>query len=92
MYLCFLGFPPEECDPPTASLPETVGATARKSKKGVSSQRNPEEREPPTASLPETERATRKSKKGASSQRNARGGMLITTQIQLHKVCICTLP
>ena len=60
-----LGFPPEECDPATASLPETVGATARKSKRGVSSQRNPEEREPPTASLPETERATRKSKKGA---------------------------
>ena len=32
--------PPEECDPPTASLPETEGAT-RKSKKGASSQKNP---------------------------------------------------
>ena len=34
--------PPEECDPPTASLPETEGATCtRASKRGVSSQRNP---------------------------------------------------
>ena len=32
--------PPEECDPPTASLPET-GVTTRVSKRGTSSQRNP---------------------------------------------------
>ena len=32
--------PPEECDPPTASLPGTEGAT-RVSKRGISSQRNP---------------------------------------------------
>ena len=31
---------PEECDPPTASLPETKEAT-RASKRGASSQRNP---------------------------------------------------
>ena len=33
--------PLEEREPPTASLPETEGASTRTSKKGVSSQRNP---------------------------------------------------
>ena len=32
--------PPEECDPPTASISKTEGAT-RKSKRGASSQGNP---------------------------------------------------
>ena len=32
--------PPKECDPPTASLPETE-VTTRVSKRGTSSQRNP---------------------------------------------------
>ena len=36
---CF-SCPPEECDPPTANLPGTEGAT-RVSKRGASSQVNP---------------------------------------------------
>ena len=42
MYIAsgYVSGPPEECDPPTAILPGTEGAT-KVSKRGASSQRNP---------------------------------------------------